>query len=260
MNKILLISGRGIGARQRYLMKDLEAILPNVKKDNKLDSKNLSLLNEMAYLENCSHCMFFEPHKYDELYLWLSACPNGPSIKFYVHNILTVMELNSIGNFTYGTRPLLSFDPNISQINQGSLIQNVLTSIFNVPAGHRKGHLHEFYERIFHFSVLDGKLWMRHYQILTDGCPQEQNILLDGMFLREIGPRFVLEPVKIFEGSFRGKIIWSNTSFKSLASAHIEEKKKNISKYAKRVRSSSMSALRKNNSYLPSDNLIYCEE
>ena len=32
----------------------------------------------------------------------------------------------------------------------------------------------------------------------------------DNMSMNEIGPRFVLTPVKIFEGSFGGAVVWEN--------------------------------------------------
>ena len=47
------------------------------------------------------------------------------------------------------------------------------------------------------FSVTeDGKIWFRHYQIVAE----------DGS-LTEIGPRCVLNPIKIFDSSFSGNLL-----------------------------------------------------
>ena len=43
------------------------------------------------------------------------------------------------------------------------------------------------------------KVWFRNYQILEETGS-----------LAEIGPRMVLNPIKIFEGSFSGQTIWEN--------------------------------------------------
>ncbi|RZB39377.1 ribosome biogenesis protein BRX1 -like [Asbolus verrucosus] len=52
----------------------------------------------------------------------------------------------------------------------------------------------------------DNRIWFRNFQILSE----------DGG-LAEIGPRFVLNPVKIFSGSFGGVSLWENPSYISPA-------------------------------------------
>ncbi len=55
--------------------------------DSKLDTKfKLGILNELAELNNCNNCVFFEVRKHQDLYMWTSKTPNGPSIKFHVQN------------------------------------------------------------------------------------------------------------------------------------------------------------------------------
>lgn len=102
--------------RYRHLMLNLVDILPHSKKDNKVESKGSkgTALNELVELKNCSSCLFFEvcslwkclnfveklnskdiiPNWYTvfsqcrkgkDLYLWMSKCPNGPSVKFLVN-------------------------------------------------------------------------------------------------------------------------------------------------------------------------------
>ena len=56
---------------------------------------------------------------------------------------------------------------------------------------------------------------MRHYQI----SPVSSDYLDNPEYqtLTEIGPRFVLEPVLILNGSFSGNVIYKNTDFRSPA-------------------------------------------
>ena len=37
-------------------------------------------------MANCNNCIFFESRKKKDLYMWVSRCPTGPSIKFHVEN------------------------------------------------------------------------------------------------------------------------------------------------------------------------------
>jgi len=50
--------------------------------------KNTKLLeiNEMAEMKNCNKVLFFESKKKDDLYLWASNSPEGPSANFLVEN------------------------------------------------------------------------------------------------------------------------------------------------------------------------------
>src|ERR1700733_12185477 len=104
-SKILLLSSRGINSRQRHLLNDFLNVIPHSVKESKFDTKSqLSELNELAELNGCTHCAFFESRKPQELFLWVSQCPSGPSAKFHVQGIYTVEELKTTGNFTFGTR------------------------------------------------------------------------------------------------------------------------------------------------------------
>ena len=68
-------------------MKDLEALLPHSRKDSKFDSKGkIELLNELADLNNCNNTIYFDTRKHQDLYMWLSKTPNGPSAKFLIQN------------------------------------------------------------------------------------------------------------------------------------------------------------------------------
>jgi ribosome biogenesis protein BRX1 len=232
-SKILILSSRGINFRQRHLLNDFLNIIPHSVKESKFDSKSmLSELNELAELHGCTHCVFFEARKPQELFLWISQCPNGPSAKFHVQSIYTVDELKTTGNFTFGTRPLLFFDEGFASGNN-QVLQQLLASVFNTPSGHRRGDRHAFFDHALNFSLLDGKIWVRQYQ-LCDGGQETKGDAADGLSLSEIGPRFVLNPIKIFGGSFRGKSVWENASYITPAASRVLQRRSEKGKHAQR--------------------------
>ncbi len=74
------------------------------------------------------------------------------------------------------------------------------------------------------FYYADEKIWARHYQIspLTDADandPEKQT-------LTEIGPRFVLDPIWILQGSFSGQKIYHNNNFSTPTAVRRENKQK----------------------------------
>lgn len=167
-------------------------------------SKTLSIVNEMCEMKNCNKAIMFEGRKKTDLYMWLSNIPNGPSVKFLVENIYTMKELKLTGNCLRGSRPLLSFDPGFDDKPQYGLLKELLTQIFGVPNHHPKSQ--PFFDHIYSFTILDNRIWFRNFQILSE----------DGA-LAEVGPRFVLNPVKIFSGSFSGAALWENPNYVSPA-------------------------------------------
>ncbi|KAF5380869.1 hypothetical protein D9615_004145 [Tricholomella constricta] len=187
--RVLLLSSRGITHRMRHLVNDLEALLPHVKKDSKLDSKSqLHLLPELADLNNCNNTLYFEARRHEDLYLWAAKTPNGPSIKMHVQNI------------------------------------------FGVPSTSRKAK--PFIDHILTFSILDSKIWFRNFQIIEkdplqpNGPPQTT--------LVEIGPRFVLTPIRIFEGAFGGATVFSNPEFISPTAVRSALRREQGGKYGHR--------------------------
>ncbi|CAJ0628243.1 15082_t:CDS:2 [Entrophospora sp. SA101] len=202
--RVLALSTRGINFRQRHLLNDLETLFPHFKKDSKLDQKyNLSVLNELAELNNCNNCVFFEARKKQDLYMWTSKAPNGPSIKFHVQNIHTVDELKMTGNCLKGSRPILSFDKKFDSEPHWILIKEVFTHIFGVPKGTRRSK--PFIDHVISFTIADNRIWFRNFQI-TEKDPTHPNKKPNekDISLLEIGPRFVMNLIRIFEGSFNG--------------------------------------------------------
>ncbi|KAG9010114.1 Ribosome biogenesis protein brx1 [Tulasnella sp. JGI-2019a] len=230
--RVLLLSSRGVTQRMRHLMKDLECLLPHTKKDTKLDAKNqLALIPELADLNNCNNCLYLEARRHEDLYLWAAKTPNGPSIKLHVLNIHTMDELKMTGNCLKGSRGLLSFDAGFDKDEHWRLIKEVFTHIFGVPAIARRAK--PFIDHIITFSIVDNKIWFRNYQIMEKD-PMQPNGPPD-MSLVEIGPRFVMTPIRIFEGAFHGATVYSNSDFITPSAVRILQKRAKTEKYRKKV-------------------------
>ncbi|XP_053602266.1 ribosome biogenesis protein BRX1 homolog [Plodia interpunctella] len=221
--RVLVFAARGINHRHRHLMEDIKKLMPHHKSESKMErSKNLYVVNEISEMKNCNKCILFEGRKMRDLYLWMANIPNGPSVKFLVENIYTMGELKMTGNCLRGSRPLLSFDPQFTKDPHYVLLKELLTQIFGVPYHHPKSQ--PFFDHVYTFMILDNRIWFRNYQILSE----------DGA-LAEIGPRFVLNPVKIFSGSFGGTTLWENSKYISPAKLRQAFSKRASNKYERRV-------------------------
>uniref|UniRef100_A0A7N6BP41 Ribosome biogenesis protein BRX1 homolog n=1 Tax=Anabas testudineus TaxID=64144 RepID=A0A7N6BP41_ANATE len=201
--RVLIFSSRGINFRTRHLMQDLRNIMPHSKADTKMDRKDkLFVVNEVCEIKNCNKCLFFEAKKKQDLYMWISNTPHGPSAKFLVQNIHTLAELKMTGNCLKGSRPLLSFDPKFDKEPQYALLKELFIQTFSTPQYHPKSQ--PFVDHIFTFTIADNRIWFRNYQIIEEDAS-----------LVEIGPRFVLNLIKIFQGSFGGPTLYENPYFQS---------------------------------------------
>ncbi|MDI1489142.1 MAG: Ribosome biogenesis protein brx1 [Ramalina farinacea] len=246
--RVLILSSRGVTYRHRHLLNDIYTLLPHSRKDAKLDTKTkLYQLNELAELYNCNNVLFFEARKGKDLYVWMSKAPNGPTVKMHLQNLHTTSELHFPGNCLKGSRPLLSFDSTFTSTPALLLIKDLLAQIFGVPPNARK--IKPFVDHLMGFTFADGKVWIRCFEIResdvskaearkedTDNnskttagggeeekkskkkkkekektTPRDQTELS----LVEIGPRFVLTPIVILEGSFGGPVVYENKEFVS---------------------------------------------
>lgn len=243
--------------RHRHLLNDLYSLLPHSRKDAKLDTKTkLYQLNELADLYNCNNVFFFEARKGKDLYVWMSKAPNGPTVKMHLQNLHTMEELHFTGNCLKGSRPILSFDATFDTAPHLKVMKELFSHIFGVPKGARK--VKPFVDHVMSFTVADGKVWIRCYQINEtepgkQGNAEELGIAgaLDDeeetttkkggrggdtkLSLVEIGPRFVLTPIVIQESSFGGPIIYENKEFVSPNQIRKEARMSRSVKYASRA-------------------------
>ncbi|CZT10509.1 hypothetical protein WAI453_003103 [Rhynchosporium graminicola] len=250
--RVLILSSRGITYRHRHLLNDLASLLPHGRKDAKLDTKSkLYQLNELAELYNCNNVFFFEARKGKDLYLWMSKAPNGPTVKMHMQNLHTMEELHFTGNCLKGSRPILSFDAHFDSEPHLRVLKELFLHIFGVPKGARKSK--PFIDHVMGFTLADGKIWIRNYQIsetetsklppstTSDDTPaprvKQKNTkgTETEVSLVEIGPRFVLTPIVIQEGSFGGPIIYENKEFVSPNQVRSEIRQKKAGRYTARA-------------------------
>jgi ribosome biogenesis protein BRX1 len=159
-------------------------------------------------------------------------------------------ELHFTGNCLKGSRPILSFDASFNKEPHLRLLKELLFHIFGVPKTSRK--VKPFVDHVMGFTLADGKVWIRNYQIneteLSKDKPSEDNEN-DGsrrpklkekaaeteLSLTEIGPRFVLTPIVILEGSFGGPVIYENKEFVSPNQVRSEIRVKKAGRYNQRA-------------------------
>lgn len=221
--RCLVLCSRGVTARYRHLLEDIRNLLPHHKKDAKLDVGKAGYVgravNEIAELKSCNSVLFLECRKRADCYMWLSETPQGPSVKFHISNVHTMDELRLTGNCMKGSRPILSFDESFGRIPHLQLLKVLLIKVFGTPKGHPKSK--PFVDRVMAFYYADQKIWVRNYQILEEQAANAKEVAQmkhnDGLStsLVEIGPRFVMTPIRIFGGSFGGQTLYQNLHFVS---------------------------------------------
>ena len=201
----------------------------------------------------------------------MSKAPNGPTVKMHLQNrtwtgwrirlgteltrstVHTMEELHFPGNCLRGSRPILSFDPSFDSQPHLQVIKELLLHVFGVPKGARKTK--PFIDHVMGFTLADGKIWIRCYQINeTEPSKQKageeeegEDALTDAkgktgkgsketkLSLVEIGPRFVMTPIVILEGSFGGPVIYENKEFVSPNQIRSELRLSKAGKYNRRT-------------------------
>lgn len=158
-------------------------------------------------------------------------------------------ELHFTGNCLKGSRPILSFDATFDTEPHLRLMKELFLHVFGVPKSSRK--VKPFVDHVIGFTIADGKVWIRNYQIseteaskiapVEGADAQASKSKSKGsraeteINLVEIGPRFVLTPIIIQEGSFGGPIIFSNKLFVSPNQVRSELRKTKATRYNDRA-------------------------
>lgn len=248
--KVLVLSTRGVTYRYRHLMEDVIALLPHSKKESKLDTKSdRGVINEVADLKNCTSVLFFEVRKKQDLYLWLAKSPDGPSVKFHVANVHTMAEVKLSGNHLKGSRPVLSFDASFDTQPHTQLLKEMLTQTFATPKRHHKAK--PFFDHVLSFTLADGRIWVRNYQIVIPADKKKSDP--ENASLVEVGPRFCLNPIKIFGGSFGGPTLYDNPDYTSPNAVRAAIKRQAAGKYGSKVAARDRREAHKGDNPLPRD-------
>lgn len=104
-------------------------------------------------------------------------------------------------------------------------------------------------------------MWVRHYQVVDKAADDKGAARLlaargeQSTVLVEIGPRFVLDPVRIFAGSMGGATLWSSPTYVAPGRVAHELKARKSAAYAQRVRATAARHERGAELVLPADPL-----
>lgn len=148
-------------------------------------------------------------------------------------------ELGFGGNCLRGGRGIVIFDKSFEDnFEKGGeykpLVREMLAGVFCVPAKGVRG-MKPFIDRVIGIFGLDGKIWIRVYEI-REAEKKQAEVGRDAsdLSLVEIGPRFVLTPIVILEGSFSGPVLFENKEFVSSNQLRSEARIRRAGKYARR--------------------------
>lgn len=220
--RTLVFCSRGVTARFRHLCDDVRKMLPHHKSEPKFEKRSSFYeINEVCELKNCNNVVFFEARRREDLYLWIGRVPTGPTIKFQVLNVHTTQEVKLAGNCLLGSRPILHFDKQFSEISFLKLIKGLFIQVLGTPRNHPKSK--PFHDHVISFYYMDKKIWFRHYQISPE--TQKDKDDPEKQVLTEIGPRFVLDPICILSGSFNGQTLYRNPHYMSPTALRVQAKK-----------------------------------
>lgn len=244
VERVLVLGTRGLKARHRHLQRDLLRLLPHGRPGSKLNTQDgLSAVVDACEDADCASALLLDARDPRRLYLWAAGCPDGPSAMLRVRNVHTVSELNVQARRCAGVRNLLVFDRGFDESADRRVLKALLIRTLSVPrsavkktataaASSRSAADDDdaeadaaaegddaFYdeapaaaaapsasgpgvERVKHtlsFSWVDERIWMRVYRIGRG--------VTGAIDVEEIGPRLVLEPVRIIASGFGGAVL-----------------------------------------------------
>ena len=161
-------------------------------------------------------------------------------INLIVH---TLSELKLTGNGLKGSRPILSFDDAFDSQPHYKLLKELFVGCFGTPKQSRR--IKPFVDRVMSFSIVDGRVWIRNYQIVpTPPSDKKSDKSKPETSLVEMGPRMVLQIIRIFENSFHGSTLFENEFYVSpnnqrrleLGKTVIKHKKRNVDRMEKSLK------------------------
>ena len=212
--RTLIVASRGISHQERHLVNNLISLIPNAKKECKIENNTAKEeLTDICFNHSCKYCLYFE-HRKRELILWMFKSPEGPCVKFQVNNIHSLNEIKLMGNCIKYSRPILSFDNSFEKFPHLNLLKELFIQVFNSPKGHPKTK--PFYDHEICFFNVKDQIFFRNYQILNEAKEKFTNDdVEEKLNLLEIGPRFSLTLIRIFDGALGGKTLYKNIYYLS---------------------------------------------
>uniref|UniRef100_A0A8C7MS82 Ribosome biogenesis protein BRX1 homolog n=1 Tax=Oncorhynchus kisutch TaxID=8019 RepID=A0A8C7MS82_ONCKI len=178
--RVLVFSSRGINFRTRHLMQDLRTMMPHTKADTKMDRKDkLFVINEVCEIKNCNKCLFFE-------------FTSNPLRQTHTSILFLSPDMASCP---------LTWLPQFDTEPHYALLKELFIQTFSTPQYHPRSQ--PFVDHVF-------TVWNIIYSLIISN-----SIIEEDASMVEIGPRFVLNLIKIFQGSFGGPTLFENPHFES---------------------------------------------
>lgn len=103
--------------------------------------------------------------------------------------------------------------------------------MFACPRRHHKSK--PFFDHVLSFSIADGRIWFRNYQVVIPKDKGRADV--SRAALVEVGPRFAMQPIKLFAGSFGGAALYENPAYVSPNALRQARKRAAGGKYAGKV-------------------------
>lgn len=198
----------------KSLIDNLKLLLPHNKVEGKWEKKLCKAeLNEISTSRNCNNIIFFDVCR-KRYCLWICKPQTGPSLYFEILDYIPLHSLLFTGNCLLYSRPLLLFSKAFEKLDHLKLIKEMFIHVFGIPNYHPLSK--PFYDHCYHFIYTDNLIYFRHYQIMPVTLADSNNI--HKQKLVEIGPRFTLHLIKIFDGCFCGDVIYENKNYRIVAS------------------------------------------
>lgn len=179
----LTLSTRSAPVKIRYLMKDIGKLV-EIEEEQKWDlGKDYKELRKLVEISECDSVLFFQSTKRaDDLWMGLL---DGISVLFRIYNVFTIRDCNFPVNPFKDCGYVLMFSQEFEEMEHLKHVKMVVEHIFRS---------NEVKDKALCFFYLDGMIWVRTYKI--------------GEKLEEVGPRFVLEVLRVFERCFGGEILY----------------------------------------------------
>jgi len=248
--RTMVFSNRGVSLNQKHLMNDVRLLLPHSKRESKYDTiRHIKEINDLCEMAGCNNCVYFEKQE-TKLFLWVARVPYGPSTKFFVSDVHSMSETKLTGNCLKGSRPFLLFDSGFDSTAHMRLIKESFIQAFGTPLGHLNSK--PCIDHIFSFYFVNNRIWFRNYQIVETDMGKKKEVALS-----EIGPRFCLDPVAIYEGSFGGQVLYENPTFVSPALKRLEKRAQAALEQASKLEKARVQYKRQQDTILPVGELDY---
>lgn len=232
--KLLVMASRGVSHAERHFVNDILVLLPHAKKECKVERNFANQeIGQICTNLSAQTCLYFE-HRKREFIMWALKPNDGPLAKFQIRNMHNMKETKMTGNCLRYSRPLVLFNEVFDQAPHLKVVKELFLDVFNTPKNHPKSK--PFYDHVISFFCVKNVIYFRNFQILNE--LKEKFLTSDDVNkikLVEIGPRFNLTLMRIFDGPGGGKTLYSNPFYISPMTVIRSNKEKFLERQLKKM-------------------------